>query len=87
MCSAAATFATEMAMAHVPVLTDELLRLLDVHEDSRVVDCTFGAGGHAEAVSERLGAGGLLVACVAPPASTPAISPTAWKRCWTKGNG
>ena len=55
MPSAAASFVTEMAMAHVPVLTQELLRLLDVREDSRVVDCTFGAGGHAEAVAGRLG--------------------------------
>ena len=54
-------------MAHVPVLTQELLRLLDVHEDSRVVDCTFGAGGHAEAVAARLGADGLLIACDRDP--------------------
>ena len=61
MPSAAASFVTEMAMAHVPVLTQELIRLLDLQEDSHVVDCTFGAGGHAEAVGERLGAGGLLI--------------------------
>jgi 16S rRNA (cytosine1402-N4)-methyltransferase len=67
MSSAAASFVTEMAMAHVPVLTEELLRLLDVHEDSRVVDCTFGAGGHAEAVAERLGEEGLLIACDRDP--------------------
>lgn len=67
MPSAAASFVTEMAMAHVPVLTQELLRLLDVHEDSRVVDCTFGAGGHAEAVAARLGADGLLIACDRDP--------------------
>ncbi len=54
-------------MAHVPVLTQELLRLLDVREDSRVVDCTFGAGGHAEAVAGRLGADGLLIACDRDP--------------------
>ncbi len=67
MPSAAASFVTEMAMAHVPVLTQELLRLLDVHETSRVVDCTFGAGGHAEAVAARLGADGLLIACDRDP--------------------
>ena len=54
-------------MAHVPVLTEELLHLLDVREDSRVVDCTFGAGGHAEAVASRLGADGLLIACDRDP--------------------
>jgi 16S rRNA (cytosine1402-N4)-methyltransferase len=67
MPSAAASFVTEMAMAHVPVLTQELLRLLDVREDSRVVDCTFGAGGHAEVVADQLGAGGLLIACDRDP--------------------
>jgi 16S rRNA (cytosine1402-N4)-methyltransferase len=67
MLSAAASFVTEMAMAHVPVLTQELVRLLDVQEDSHVVDCTFGAGGHAEAVGERLGEDGLLVGCDRDP--------------------
>jgi 16S rRNA (cytosine1402-N4)-methyltransferase len=56
-----------MAMAHVPVLTQELLRLLDVQDDSRVVDCTFGAGGHAEAVACGLSADGLLIACDRDP--------------------
>ncbi len=63
----AASFAMEMAMAHVPVLTRELLDLLDVRPDSRVVDCTFGAGGHAEAVGAELGPEGVLVACDQDP--------------------
>jgi len=54
-------------MAHVPVLTDELLDLLDVRPDSRVVDCTFGAGGHAAAVGALLGGDGVLVACDQDP--------------------
>ncbi len=69
MPSAAASFATEMAMAHVPVLTQELLDLLDVRPDSCVVDCTFGAGGHAAAVASRLGPDGLLIACDRDPLS------------------
>lgn len=67
MPSLAASFVTEMAMAHVPVLTDELLRLLNVRGDSRVVDCTFGAGGHAEAIASQLGPDGLLIACDRDP--------------------
>jgi 16S rRNA (cytosine1402-N4)-methyltransferase len=67
MPSAAASFVTEMAMAHVPVLTDELLDLLDVRADSRVVDCTFGGGGHAGAVAAELGPKGMLVACDQDP--------------------
>jgi 16S rRNA (cytosine1402-N4)-methyltransferase len=56
-----------MAMAHVPVLTQELLDLLAAQEDSRVVDCTFGGGGHAGAVSADLGPQGLLIACDQDP--------------------
>ncbi len=67
MPSAAASFVTEMAMAHVPVLTKELVELLDVQPDSRVVDCTFGAGGHAAAVAAKLSPSGVLVACDQDP--------------------
>lgn len=67
MHSAAASFVTEMAMAHVPVLTDELLQMLQIRADSKVVDCTFGAGGHAEAVATFLDSDGVLVACDQDP--------------------
>lgn len=67
MGSAAASFVTEMAMAHVPVLTQELIDLLDVRVDSRVIDCTFGGGGHAAAVAADLGPHGVLVACDQDP--------------------
>jgi 16S rRNA (cytosine1402-N4)-methyltransferase len=65
--SAALAFEAEMAMAHIPVLTSELMGLLQVEADSRVVDCTFGAGGHASAVAAHLGAQGLLIACDRDP--------------------
>jgi 16S rRNA (cytosine1402-N4)-methyltransferase len=48
-------------------LTQELIQLLDVQADSRVLDCTFGAGGHAEAVGILLGPEGLLVGCDRDP--------------------
>lgn len=67
MPSAAASFVTEMAMAHVPVLTEELVDLLGIAGESRVVDCTFGAGGHAQAVASVLGPEGLLIACDQDP--------------------
>ena len=47
-------------MAHVPVLTAELIELLDPEPESRVIDCTFGAGGHATAVSAAAGPSGTL---------------------------
>jgi len=52
----------EMALAHTPVLLDELLELLRPACGEVAVDCTFGAGGHAEAVAAQLGAEGRLIA-------------------------
>ncbi len=67
MPSAAASFQVEQEQAHVPVLLEELLTVLAVKEDSRVLDCTFGAGGHATAIGQSLGPTGLLVACDRDP--------------------
>jgi 16S rRNA (cytosine1402-N4)-methyltransferase len=49
-------------MSHTPVLADELLELLDPQPGQTAIDCTFGDGGHARLVAERLGASGTLVA-------------------------
>mgnify|MGYP001035675814 CR=1 FL=1 len=57
----------EMALAHTPVLLEELLELLRPQAGDVAIDCTFGAGGHAEAVAERLGEDGLLIACDRDP--------------------
>lgn len=40
---------------HLPVLADELVELLDPRPNDVVIDCTFGAGGHARKIAERLG--------------------------------
>jgi 16S rRNA (cytosine1402-N4)-methyltransferase len=50
-----------MSAEHVPVLTAELVELLDPRPGEVAVDCTFGAGGHARAVAARLGPAGTLV--------------------------
>ena len=47
---------------HVPVLAEELIELLEPRPGQTVIDCTFGDGGHARLVAERLGPGGTLVA-------------------------
>src|SRR5271165_2056344 len=47
---------------HIPVLADELLDALDPRPGQTVIDCTFGDGGHARLLAERLGATGTLVA-------------------------
>lgn len=48
--------------AHIPVLLDEVLQALNVGPASVVVDATYGRGGHAEAIVNRLGESGRLLA-------------------------
>lgn len=48
--------------SHTPVLADELIELLDPQPGQLAIDCTFGDGGHARLVAERLGSSGTLVA-------------------------
>jgi 16S rRNA (cytosine1402-N4)-methyltransferase len=47
---------------HVPVLADEVRRLLAVQPGETVVDATFGAGGHAAQLAADLGGRGKLIA-------------------------
>jgi 16S rRNA (cytosine1402-N4)-methyltransferase len=47
---------------HTPVLASELLGLLDPQAGQTAIDCTFGDGGHARLIAERLGSSGTLVA-------------------------
>src|SRR4051812_28875956 len=52
----------EMTASHVPVLAGELIELTDPQSGETAIDCTFGAGGHAELVAERIGPSGTLIA-------------------------
>lgn len=52
----------DMTAAHVPVLAGELIELTDPQPGETAVDATFGAGGHARLVAERIGPDGTLVA-------------------------
>jgi len=47
---------------HTAVLAGELLELLGPQPGQTAIDCTFGDGGHARLVAERLGASGTLIA-------------------------
>jgi 16S rRNA (cytosine1402-N4)-methyltransferase len=60
---------TYMPTEHVPVLAPELVALIDPQPGEVVVDCTFGGGGHARAVAERLGPTGELIAIDRDPAA------------------
>jgi 16S rRNA (cytosine1402-N4)-methyltransferase len=56
-------------MTHVPVLLQPVLGCLAIVPDGTYVDATFGAGGHAKAILERLGPDGRLIALDADPAA------------------
>jgi 16S rRNA (cytosine1402-N4)-methyltransferase len=50
-----------MSYTHIPVLAGELIELLDPHPGTVAIDCTFGGGGHARLIAERIGPGGMLI--------------------------
>ena len=58
-----------MTRTHVPVLAGELIELTAPAPGENAVDCTFGAGGHARLVADRIGPGGTLVCIDRDPAA------------------
>ncbi len=58
-----------MPNEHLPVLAPELIALLFPEPGQVAVDCTFGGGGHARLVAERLGPEGTLVCIDRDPAA------------------
>jgi 16S rRNA (cytosine1402-N4)-methyltransferase len=57
------------AHAHVPVLLDEALQALNLRPHGVYVDTTYGRGGHARAILERLGPHGRLIGMDRDPAA------------------
>src|SRR2546428_9016171 len=58
-----------MTRTHIPVLAGELIDLLDPQPGETAVDCTFGDGGHARLVADRIGPTGTLVCIDRDPAA------------------
>lgn len=51
-----------MEFNHIPVLLEQTISLLNLSEGSKVLDGTFGHGGHSRKILEKIGDSGLLVA-------------------------
>ncbi len=68
-----------MTIPHVPVLAGEAIELLDPQPGQLVVDCTFGAGGHARLLADRIGATGTLIAIDRDPAAAERFAELAGK--------
>src|SRR3954447_964979 len=51
----------DMTSLHVPVLAGELVDVLDPQPGQTAIDGTFGGGGHARLIAERIGPGGTLI--------------------------
>lgn len=54
---------------HIPVLAGELIDLTAPGPGDTVVDCTFGAGGHARPIAEQVGTCGELIGIDRDPAA------------------
>jgi 16S rRNA (cytosine1402-N4)-methyltransferase len=59
----------DMTRTHVPVLAGELIDLLDPQPGETAIDCTFGDGGHARLIADRLGPSGTLICIDRDPAA------------------
>jgi 16S rRNA (cytosine1402-N4)-methyltransferase len=47
---------------HIPVLYEEVINALNIQPNGVYVDCTFGGGGHAKGILEKLNDDGRLIA-------------------------
>jgi 16S rRNA (cytosine1402-N4)-methyltransferase len=63
------TIPYDMTAAHIPVLAGELIELIEPRSGETVVDCTFGAGGHARLIADLIGPAGTLIAIDRDPAA------------------
>ncbi len=50
-----------MPYLHIPVLLEQIISSLKLRLGSRIIDCTLGGGGHAEAILKKIGKNGKYV--------------------------
>ncbi len=60
---------TEPSSVHVPVLLDQVVQWLRPRPGAVLVDGTLGGGGHARALAEAVGDGGLVIGIDRDPAA------------------
>lgn len=60
---------TEPSSVHVPVLLDQVVQWLRPRPGAVLVDGTLGGGGHARAMAEAVGGGGLVIGIDRDPAA------------------
>jgi len=60
---------TAASSIHTPVLSAEVMSLLDIRPGMRVVDGTLGGGGHTRLFAEAVGPEGLVIAIDRDPAA------------------
>jgi 16S rRNA (cytosine1402-N4)-methyltransferase len=60
---------TAASSIHTPVLSAEVMSLLDIRPGMRVVDGTLGGGGHTRQFAEAVGPDGLVIAIDRDPAA------------------
>lgn len=51
----------EYRSMHIPVLLQEVIRMLELQKGDRVVDGTLGGGGHASEILKKIGSDGIFV--------------------------
>jgi len=56
-------------LKHIPVMPDEVRRVLSPAVGEVYVDLTLGGGGHAELIVSHLGSSGLIIGCDLDPAN------------------
>lgn len=52
---------TQAKLSHAPVMLDQVIRYLNINPDGIYVDGTYGRGGHARSILEKLGKNGRLI--------------------------